>query len=527
MPRAMDSASELAHVNVLKKVKVSGTWILCPAVLEANGRLKDRVRVHGRVEVHGEGVYYIEWREAGRRRRKAIPNRAEVLERARLKTLELTARRSGATLDAVQSLAAPGSRVAVLPAGIGAATVPSSGKSSTAAQLLLKGIEAYLQEVVGAAVRSQLASLGMNPDEGTLESPSVQHRLTASSSEEVPAQEGPAVAEGSVTAPPASGEITIAAAIESYLKEVEPPQREPKTYEKYRNVLYRFRDNCKKVNLKDIDRNDCLEFKQHLYSIGNEARTVYNLIIILQQWLKLNGITGLLQKRDKPKYVVNMRKMYAPEDLEALFRACNPDERIRYLFFLLTGERDQEVRNTTWPDIDFNRKCVRVTAKKHLRFKPKDKEEREIPVASSLLSALREYRDRQTALNPHDLVFPTSNGRPDKKFENKLKKIAYGAGLNCGRCLSKHGNQCSEGPYCGKWFLHKFRHTFATNSLEAGVSIRTLQEWLGHSDLASTMIYLKYVGREGVQELLDKSAMAEYASNSLSPLSTSEVALNN
>jgi integrase len=108
-----------------------------------------------------------------------------------------------------------------------------------------------------------------------------------------------------------------------------------------------------------------------------------------------------------------------------------------------------------------------------------------------------------------------------------LKKIAYWAGLNCGRCLSKHGNRCSDGPYCSNWFLHKFRHTFATNSLEEGVSIRTLQEWLGHSDLASTMIYLKYVGREGVHEILDKSAMAEYATNSFRSPVASEVALRN
>jgi integrase len=210
-----------------------------------------------------------------------------------------------------------------------------------------------------------------------------------------------------------------------------------------------------------------------------------------------------------------MREMYQPEDLEALFRACNAGERIRYLFFLLTGERDKEVRYTAWSDIDFNRKCVRVTAKKQLGFKPKDKEEREIPVPVALLDALREYKGRQTGFNRNDLVFPTSEGRPDKKLENKLKRIAWRSGLNCGRCNSKYGNKCGEGPYCGKWFLHKFRHTFATTSLEEGVSIRTLQEWLGHSDLASTMVYLKYVGREGMHEIINKSAMAGLAASAL------------
>jgi len=213
--------------------------------------------------------------------------------------------------------------------------------------------------------------------------------------------------------------------------------------------------------------------------------------------------------------------MYQPEDLEALFRACTPDEKVPYLFFLLTGERDKEVRYTSWPDIDFNRKCVRVTAKKQLGFKPKDKEEREIPVPSSLLTVLKEYKVRQSGPNPHNLLFPTRPGRPNKKFENRLKRIARRAGLNCGHCVSKHGNKCCEGPHCGKWFLHKFRHTFATTSLENGVSIRTLQEWLGHSDLASTMVYLKYVRRKDIHELLDKGTLANLATNSLGLLDVS------
>ena len=122
--------------------------------------------------------------------------------------------------------------------------------------------------------------------------------------------------------------------------------------------------------------------------------------------------------------------MYQPENLEALFYACNADKRIRYLFFLLTEEHDKEACYTTWSDINFNGKCTRVTAKKQLRFKPKDKEEREIPVPAALFDALRKYKAHQKGFSRHDLVFPTSAGQPDKKLENKLKKIAWQSGLN-------------------------------------------------------------------------------------------------
>jgi site-specific recombinase XerD len=39
--------------------------------------------------------------------------------------------------------------------------------------------------------------------------------------------------------------------------------------------------------------------------------------------------------------------------------------------------------------------------------------------------------------------------------------------------------------------LHKFRATFATRYLWAGVDLRTVQQWLEHSDIERTMRYLK------------------------------------
>ena len=399
------------RVKILKKVKVGKNWNLYPAVVEPNGKLRDKVRVRGKVEVHPEGYYYIEWWQDGRKREQ-IEDRAEVVDRARRKALELVANRAG--LETVQE-------------------------------------------------------------------------------------------NGNGTA------HTLAEAVASYLKDVAPPQREPKTYVAYKYCLGLFASNCTKRYVQDVKREDLLAFIRKLYELNCGPRTAYNRAVIVSQLLKANGITKLLHNRDWPEYVEPIRPIYEEEEIEAILKACDRDHRVLYLSYLLSGLRDKEMRVLTWRDIDFRTQVIRVTGKPLYGFKPKNKEEREVPVPASLVAALKKYKGTRK-LHPDTLVFPNEAGRPDKRHEFKLKRIAFHAKLNCGQCVTKHGNKCAEGPYCSNFFLHKFRHTFATRNLQDHVcDIKTLQNWMGHKDLASTMVDLKAVRNKDVMARVNSSELAALA----------------
>ena len=133
----------------------------------------------------------------------------------------------------------------------------------------------------------------------------------------------------------------------------------------------------------------------------------------------------------------------------------------------------------TWRDVDFRNSVVHVKAKAIWKFQPKNYEERVVPLPTAMIEQLQRIKMQRDAVGSQ-LVFPNTKGKPDSGHIDVVKRVAYRAKLNCGQCVTKHGNKCAEGPYCQRFFLHKFRHTFATQHLRDGVDIRTLQGWMGH-----------------------------------------------
>ena len=270
----------------------------------------------------------------------------------------------------------------------------------------------------------------------------------------------------------ANGRRSLAAAVSDFVDETKLTKK-PKTFAAYSTALSYFVESCPKLYLEDIDRTDLLKFAAFLRDDKDQApRSTYNKFEILMTFLKAQGIRGLAGKNDWPRFTEEEPEIYEQEELDKLFTACDAEERLWFEFFLMTGMREQEVMHAYWSDMNFNHATVRVTHKPDRGWTPKAYKEREIPIPERLVKSLKAWKAKAEKACP--LVFPTAGCNPKLDFLDCLKTVAEGAKLNK-----------------GNFWLHKFRATFATRCLWAGVDLRTVQLWLGHSDIESTMRYLK------------------------------------
>lgn len=180
------------------------------------------------------------------------------------------------------------------------------------------------------------------------------------------------------------------------------------------------------------------------------------------------------------------RRLFTEKQIEALLKSaaawsqtarerglCLTDWQIILRLLLATGVRQQSLARLQW---------------KHLRLSPagkaevivqpgKSKREVRIPLRRELVRDVRLWRLKLPAAfrapGVHVLSLGTKRPRPCADPGKQLEKIFEGAAI----------------PYTG---LHVFRHTAAIKWLDAGLDIEDVSHLLGHSDLQTTMVYLRW-----------------------------------
>jgi len=166
----------------------------------------------------------------------------------------------------------------------------------------------------------------------------------------------------------------------------------------------------------------------------------------------------------------DMRKYLKLEELEALLKAAKTlRDRVIVRLMYETGMRVGEVAALRVGDIDFDLEEISIQhAKRH-------EEGRKVPlVGLRTLAMLSEY------------LGPRVNKKEDSVFVSRRHGALSSDGIasmirDCGIRAGFDLDKCHP---------HVLRHTHAVQALKAGISLRALQQNLGHSKIKTTAIYL-------------------------------------
>ena len=152
-------------------------------------------------------------------------------------------------------------------------------------------------------------------------------------------------------------------------------------------------------------------------------------------------------------------------------------------FLYSTACRVSEVCTVKTFDIDLDDDFIVVTGK--------GSKQRIVPIGSELKSNLLQYmkiREKYLENRNNNNLFITKNKNPIDR--TAIFRIVKNTAIKAGIKESIHP--------------HTLRHSAATQMLEAGCDLRTLQEFLGHSSVSTTQIYTKLT-KEFLSEVFKES----------------------
>lgn len=244
--------------------------------------------------------------------------------------------------------------------------------------------------------------------------------------------------------------------------------------EKNRNTISRTRLAIKHLEdvhkprfLQDVTPEFVQRVKESMLQKGLKNANINRLVGSLKTAMHLGEKWQLVPKQNWaviPKLKVPRGRVvfHTPEEIDKILAACPNDMwRLVVLLGADAGLRRSEMINLRWEDVDFNNNQIYIAPSKTEYF-------RYVPMTEDLKKAL------QTAKLGAINEFVVNAG----KYGTRVKKdyltgnyplIAKSVGISS--------------------FLHKLRHTFASQLVQNGVELYTVSKLLGHRNIQTTEIY--------------------------------------
>lgn len=315
--------------------------------------------------------------------------------------------------------------------------------------------------------------------------------------------------------------ITFQEWIEEFLVNYKKNEVKITTYEGYIRI---YRKHIKDTQIGETALNRVTtEMLQAYYNDklndGYNSKTVRAISIVIGAALNMAVKLKMLSENPNRYTSIPKKKKYeaavlSAEEVRRIVKEAKAEEIYPIVVTTVyTGMRKGEVMALKWENVDFQKRRIYIKNSlcriegdqpdengcRHARYEilePKTKESvRMVPMLDEVYDALMLQKDRQESDKQryrdiyldHGLVFADLCGDylPQRQFMDKYHAF-----------LKKYGITDIR--------FHDLRHTFATLLIESDVSMKVVQELLGHSTITTSMDIYTHVSDEKKEQALDR-----------------------
>ncbi len=224
--------------------------------------------------------------------------------------------------------------------------------------------------------------------------------------------------------------------------------------------------------------HELLEYLVAKRSAGLSARTLARIVSGLRGYFKFMRMEGLraddpTELLETPRQERTLPGVLKPEEVNAFLDSVDHSTpgglRDRALFELIysCGLRISEAATLSFGMLFMNERIIRITGKRA--------KERIVPFGDAAAVWLGRY---------------LAEGRPQLERGPRCDRVFLnrsGKGISRKGIWKRFDELRTASGMSGK--PHTLRHSFATHLLAGGADLRTVQELLGHADIATTQIY--------------------------------------
>lgn len=269
--------------------------------------------------------------------------------------------------------------------------------------------------------------------------------------------------------------------IDEFIESLKAKQASNNTIVSYERDIMKFSNYFEEKGKKifDLTRDDMLEYIDYLKSEGKSNPTISRSIASVKRLYKYLLSKNLVEENiveniESPKVDRKDLMILTQDEIEKLLEQPDLSElkgqRDKAMLEVLysTGIRVTELISLKLEDVNLTNGYIKVKKKNS---------ERHIPLGNLSLKCLKEYINKVRPLlirtEEEKTLFINTNGQ-------KMTRQGYWKILKQYKEQAKIDKDITP---------HSIRHSFAVHMLQNGAEIKTVQELLGHTDIASTMMY--------------------------------------